>query len=87
MAVGLKDVIVVAMADAVLVLDKDKSQSVKEIVDLLDQQKFSQAYEQRRQFRPWGWFETLVLADRISSAAGAFISANKNVSPDAPEAF
>ena len=64
MAVGLKDVIVVAMGDAVLVLDKDKSQSVKEIVDLLDQKKFSQAYEQRRQFRPWGWFETLVLADR-----------------------
>lgn len=63
-AVGLEDVIIVATVDAVLVLDKDKSQSVKEIVDLLDQKKFGQAYEKRRQFRPWGWFETLVLADR-----------------------
>ena len=62
-AVGLNDLIVVAMADAVLVVNKDQAQSVKQIVDLLDQQKLSQALEQRRQFRPWGWFETLVLAE------------------------
>ena len=62
-AVGLNDLIVVAMADAVLVANKDQVQSVKQIVDLLAQQKFSQAYEQPRQFRPWGWFETLVLAE------------------------
>ena len=52
-AVGLNDLIVVAMADAVLVVNKDQAQSVKQIVDLLDQQKLSQALEQRRQFRPW----------------------------------
>ena len=62
-AVGLNDLIVVAMADAVLVVNKDQAQSVKQIVDLLDQQKLSQALEQPRQFRPWGWFETLVLAE------------------------
>ncbi len=62
-AVGLNELIVVAMADAVLVVNKDQAQSVKQIVDLLDQQKLSQALEQRRQFRPWGWFETLVLAE------------------------
>ena len=61
-AIGLNDLIVVAMADAVLVVNKDQVQSVKQIVDLLDQQKLSQAFEQPRQFRPWGWFETLVLA-------------------------
>ena len=61
--VGLEDVIVVAMADAVLVVDKNQAQSVKQIVDLLGEQKISQAYEQPRQFRPWGWFETLVLAE------------------------
>ena len=61
--IGLEDIIVVAMADAVLVIDKNKAQSVKKIVDLLGKQGFSQAYEQLRQFRPWGWFETLVLAD------------------------
>mgnify|MGYP002214348013 FL=1 len=62
-AVGLNDLIVVAMADAVLVVSKEQVQSVKQIVDLLAQQKFSQAVEQPRQFRPWGWFETLVLAE------------------------
>ncbi len=61
--VGLNDLIVVAMADAVLVIDKDKVQSVKQIVDLLGKQNFSQAYERSRQFRPWGWFETLVMAE------------------------
>ena len=61
--IGLEDIIVVAMADAVLVIDKNKAQSVKKIVDLLGKQGFSQAYEQLRQFRPWGWFETIVLAD------------------------
>ena len=61
--VGLEDVIVVAMADAVLVVDKNQAQSVKQIVDLLGEQQISQAYEQPRQFRPWGWFETLVLAE------------------------
>ena len=61
--VGIDDIIVVAMADAVLVVDKNQAQSVKQIVDLLGEQHFSQAFEQRRQYRPWGWFETLVLAD------------------------
>ena len=62
-AVGLSDLIVVAMADAVLVVNKEQVQSVKQIVDLLAQQKYSQAFEQPRQFRPWGWFETLVVAE------------------------
>ena len=61
--VGLEDTVVVAMADAVLVIDKDKAQSVKQIVDLVGKQNLSQAYEQPRQFRPWGWYETLVLAE------------------------
>ena len=51
------------MVDAVLVVNKEQVQSVKQIVDLLDQKKYSQASEQPRQFRPWGWFENLVLAE------------------------
>ena len=61
--IGLDDIIVVAMADAILAMQKDQAQSVKQIVELLGKQNHSQAYEQRRQFRPWGWFETLVLAE------------------------
>ena len=40
--VGLDDIVVVAMADAVLVIHKDKAQSVKQIVDLLGEQNLSQ---------------------------------------------
>ena len=61
--VGLKDTIVVAMNDAVLVIDAAHTQVVKQVVDLLSAQNRSQAHEQARQFRPWGWFETLVLSN------------------------
>ena len=61
--VGLKNTIVVAMKDAVLVIDAAQTQSVNQVVDLLSRQNQSQAHEQARQFRPWGWFETLVSSD------------------------
>lgn len=61
--VGLRDTIVVAMKDAVLVIDATETQSVKKVVELLSFQRRSQALEHKRQFRPWGWFETLVLSD------------------------
>ena len=61
--VGLNGLIVVATSDAVLVVNREQVQCVRQIVDQLDRQEFSQASEQPRQFRPWGWFETLVLAE------------------------
>ena len=61
--VGLNNTIVVAMKDAVLVIDAAQTQTVKQVVDRLGSQNHIQAYEQARQFRPWGWFETLVLSD------------------------
>ena len=57
--VGMKDTIVVAMKDAVLVMDAARTQALKQVVDLLGVQKHSQAHEQVRRFRPWGWFETI----------------------------
>ena len=62
--VGLKDTVVVAMKDAVLVIDTACTQAVKLVVDVLAKNNLSQAHEQSRQFRPWGWFETLVLSER-----------------------
>ena len=51
------------MKDAVLVIDKACTQALKQVVDVLAKKNLSQAHEQTRQFRPWGWFETLVLSD------------------------
>lgn len=63
--IGLKDLVVVAMPDAVLVADRSRAQDVKEAVARLKAKGASQAEAFRHDHRPWGWFETLVLADRF----------------------
>lgn len=63
--IGLKDVIAVAMPDAVLVAHKDRAQDVKQAVAALKQKGASQAEILPRDFRPWGWFESLVVGERF----------------------
>ncbi len=63
--IGLRDMVVVAMPDAVLVADRSRTQEVKEAVARLKAEKARQAEVLLRDHRPWGWFETLVLADRF----------------------
>lgn len=63
--IGLDNLMVVAMADAVLVADKSRAQDVNEAVLRLKARGSRQAETFPRDHRPWGWFETLVLADRF----------------------
>lgn len=63
--IGLKDLVVVAMPDAVLVADRARSQEVKTAVTQLKAKSVRQAEVFPRDHRPWGWFETLALADRF----------------------
>ncbi len=63
--IGLKDTIVVATPDAVLVVDASRAQDVKMAVSALKAKKAKQATEFPRDHRPWGWFETLALSDRF----------------------
>ncbi len=63
--IGLKDIIVVAMGDAVLVADRKKSQEVKEAVTVLKERQAKQAENFLVDHRPWGWFETLALGERF----------------------
>ncbi|PTV94949.1 mannose-1-phosphate guanylyltransferase/mannose-1-phosphate guanylyltransferase/mannose-6-phosphate isomerase [Rhodobacter aestuarii] len=63
--IGLKNVIAVAMNDAVLVADMSRAQDVKKAVDALKVRKAPQAVQFPKDHRPWGWFETLALADRF----------------------
>lgn len=63
--IGLKDIVVVAMPDAVLVADRSRVQEVKEAVAHLKANSVRQSEVFPRDHRPWGWFETLVLADRF----------------------
>ncbi len=61
--IGLKNIIVVAMQDAVLVADKRQSQLVGEAVSILKEKKVSQAMQSKRDHRPWGWFDSLIITD------------------------
>lgn len=63
--IGLKDTIVVATPDAVLVADRSRAQEVKEAVAALKRKGARQAEAFLRDHRPWGWFETLALDTRF----------------------
>ena len=62
---GLKDVVAVAMRDAVLVADKSRAQDVKGVVETLRKAGKAQADDYPRFHRPWGWYETLCLDSRF----------------------
>ena len=59
--IGLKNIITIAMKDAVLVADMSKSQDVKKAVDILKEKEASQATHFPKDHRPWGWFESLTI--------------------------
>ncbi len=63
--IGLKDVIAVAMPDAVLIAHKDEAQNVKKAVTELKARGVSQAETLPRDYRPWGWYESLVVGGRF----------------------
>ena len=62
---GLKDIFAVAMPDAVLVAHKDRAQDVKLVVAELKARGVAQAETLPRDYRPWGWFESLALGPRF----------------------
>ncbi len=63
--IGLTDIIAVAMTDAVLVAHKDRAQDVKQAVAALKAKDVVQAETLPRDYRPWGWYESLVLGPRF----------------------
>ena len=63
--IGLKNIVAVAMNDAVIVADMADSQSVKTAVAALKAKSARQAVQLPVDHRPWGWYETLILADRF----------------------
>ena len=62
---GLTDIVAVAMPDAVLVAHKDRAQEVKQVVATLKAQGVAQAETLPRDYRPWGWYERLVVGQRF----------------------
>ena len=64
-AMGLNDIITVAMPDAVLVAHKDRAQDVKTAVAKLKEKGAAQAETLPRDYRPWGWYESIALGPRF----------------------
>lgn len=62
---GVEDILAIAMPDAVLVTKKSMAQEVKNIVPILKEHNVSQAEKLQKDFRPWGWFETLTISNRF----------------------
>lgn len=58
-AVGLRDVVIVEDADAVLVTSMDRSQDVKALVEGMDARSRRECVSHRRETRPWGSFDRL----------------------------
>lgn len=63
--IGLKNIMAVAMNDAVLVADMSHAQDVKKAVDALKAKNSAQATTFPKDHRPWGWFESRVIGDRF----------------------
>lgn len=63
--IGLRNIVAVAMPDAVLVADASRAQDVKQAVAALKKKGALQAESFPKDHRPWGWFESLVIGDRF----------------------
>lgn len=63
--IGLTNIIAIAMSDAVLIADMSRAQDIKKAVDALKAKNSTQATTLLKDYRPWGWFESLVIGERF----------------------
>jgi mannose-1-phosphate guanylyltransferase/mannose-6-phosphate isomerase len=62
---GVKDMVVVETADAVLVAHRHKSQDVKMIVSALEKERREEKNLHRKVSRPWGWYDSVDEGERF----------------------
>jgi mannose-1-phosphate guanylyltransferase / mannose-6-phosphate isomerase len=63
--IGVENLIIVDTPDALLVADKARSQEVSKIVARLRQSNRKEQEQHLRNYRPWGFFETLNIGPRF----------------------
>jgi len=63
-AVGVKDLVIVETADAVLVMDKNNAQDVKKIVKRIQKEGREEHMFHTTVHRPWGTYQTVDLGER-----------------------
>ena len=63
-AAGVKNMVIVATDDAVLVSDRAASEKIRSLVETLKEQGRTEYLNHPKVFRPWGWFQTLDQGNR-----------------------
>ena len=63
MTLGLKDIIIVETCDAILAAEKRHAKEVKSIVNQLINNKFSEGTINKKVYRPWGFYASLIESD------------------------
>jgi len=81
--IGVKDLVIVETADAVLVAAKDRVQDVKDVVAKLKSEQREEYSVHAEVFRPWGSYETVEIGERyqvkrITVKPGAALSLQKH---------
>lgn len=74
--VGVSGLVVVETADAVLVADRDNTQAIKQVVEMLGVSKRTEAIKHKRHFGPWGYSDRIAkgenfLVNKLYFKAGA----------------
>lgn len=82
-ALGVKDLLIVDTADAVLVAEKGSAEQVRDVVIELESRGFMQALTHRKVTRPWGWYDCVDVGrrfqvKRIGVKPGASLSLQKH---------
>jgi mannose-1-phosphate guanylyltransferase/mannose-6-phosphate isomerase len=62
--VGVENLVVVSMGDAVLVASKEAAETIKSVVERLKASGEDIALNHKRVYRPWGWYEGLNRGER-----------------------
>ena len=62
--IGLNNLVVIETDDAILISDKQKTQKVKEMVNLLNKKNISAGHQHQKIYRPWGHYLSVVEKSR-----------------------
>ena len=64
--IGIENLVIVDTPDALLVADRDRSQEVSKVVQKLRQSNRKEQEQHLRNYRPWGYFETLAIVSAFA---------------------
>lgn len=68
-AIGVENLVIVSTKDAVLVMNRERSQDVKKAVEFLKQNQRSEYKRHREIYRPWGRSDVVVQTRASTSIA------------------